>query len=258
MVYYSSWSSIRWIFDLRHFFSGQIGNTGICLKKHHRNEWHLRLIAYIFTKISQNVCIINKHILIYRHTRCDYKLWNAFDFNAFFWYLFMSSFLSLMYQLSVFYPRGIHWVPQSLTVNYMLNFNSFSTTSPILDIMMSFDRAHQNIKNFVSGGNPLWVTLIRILKYSLSETFFIISLSKNLDIFWKHVFRSLRHWESENAKKIPRSFSHYIRKLGMPTEGPLGLGKPFCAISILFFRVFFQSCGRKQIIDMKIPQRGFS
>ena len=47
-------------------------------KIHHKNEWHLCLVAYIFTKLSQNVYLINTHILIYRQVRYDCKLWNVF------------------------------------------------------------------------------------------------------------------------------------------------------------------------------------
>ena len=34
-------------------------------------------LTHIPTKLSQNVYLINTHILIYRYTRCDCKLWNA-------------------------------------------------------------------------------------------------------------------------------------------------------------------------------------
>ena len=30
----------------------------------------------IFTKLSQIMCLINIHILIYQYARCDWKLWN--------------------------------------------------------------------------------------------------------------------------------------------------------------------------------------
>ena len=33
-------------------------------KQYHKNEWRLRLVTHIFTKLSQNVCLINIHILI--------------------------------------------------------------------------------------------------------------------------------------------------------------------------------------------------
>ena len=44
-------------------------------KIHHRNE----------RQLSQNVCLINTHILIYWHSRCDCKLWNAFWFYCVLW-----------------------------------------------------------------------------------------------------------------------------------------------------------------------------
>ena len=33
-----------------------------------------------FTKLSQIICLINTLTLIYRHARCNCKLWNAFRF----------------------------------------------------------------------------------------------------------------------------------------------------------------------------------
>ena len=40
-------------------------NTGKqCLKKHYKNEWYLNLVIHIFSKLSQNVCLINIHFLI--------------------------------------------------------------------------------------------------------------------------------------------------------------------------------------------------
>ena len=46
-------------------FSGQIGNTVLCLEKHHKNERHLRLVTHIFTKPSQKVCPTNIHTFWY-------------------------------------------------------------------------------------------------------------------------------------------------------------------------------------------------
>ena len=37
------------------------------------NEWHLCLVAYIFTKLLQNVCLINKHVLMYWQARFNCK-----------------------------------------------------------------------------------------------------------------------------------------------------------------------------------------
>ena len=42
-------------------------------------------IAHRFITLSQNVCLINKHILIYQHARCDCKLWHALWLYCVFW-----------------------------------------------------------------------------------------------------------------------------------------------------------------------------
>ena len=55
------------------------------MKKYHKNEWHLLLMAHIFTKLSQNMSLINTHILIYQNDRCDCNLWNTFGFYCVFW-----------------------------------------------------------------------------------------------------------------------------------------------------------------------------
>ena len=49
-----------------------VNSTAKCLKKYHKNERHLCLVAYIFTKLSQNVCLINTNILMYWHFRCNH------------------------------------------------------------------------------------------------------------------------------------------------------------------------------------------
>ena len=43
------------IFDFWDRFSGQVGNTALCLKNTSKNERPLRLVASIFTKLSQNL-----------------------------------------------------------------------------------------------------------------------------------------------------------------------------------------------------------
>ena len=43
-----------------------------------------RLVERIFTKHSQNVCLINIHILTYWHARCAASYGRSFDFIAFF------------------------------------------------------------------------------------------------------------------------------------------------------------------------------
>ena len=49
-------------------------STTLCLKKYHKSERHLRLMTHIFTKLSQNVCLVNTHILVYQHARCGREL----------------------------------------------------------------------------------------------------------------------------------------------------------------------------------------
>ena len=65
------------IFDFRDIVFGKVKNIAICLKKYHKSEWHLYLVRHNFTKLSQNMCLIDTHILIYRYSRCDCKLWNV-------------------------------------------------------------------------------------------------------------------------------------------------------------------------------------
>ena len=55
-------------------------------KIYHKNERHLCLVAHSFTKISQIMCLINTHILIYLHARCNCKLWKALSFYCVFGY----------------------------------------------------------------------------------------------------------------------------------------------------------------------------
>ena len=57
----------------------------MCEKHITKDDWHLRLVAHIVTKLSQNMCIIIAHILVYRHARCDFKLWHALWFYCVFW-----------------------------------------------------------------------------------------------------------------------------------------------------------------------------
>ena len=49
-------------------------------KRNHKNERHLCLVAHIFIKLSQYVCLINMYISIYRFARCYCRLWKALDF----------------------------------------------------------------------------------------------------------------------------------------------------------------------------------
>ena len=38
---------------------------------------HSCLKYFIFTKLSQIMCLINAHILVYQHAKCDCKLWEV-------------------------------------------------------------------------------------------------------------------------------------------------------------------------------------
>ena len=69
-------------------FSYRLATLPYILKKYHKNERHLRLVTHIFTKLSQNMCLINTHIFMYQHTRRDYKLWKALWFHWVFSYIF--------------------------------------------------------------------------------------------------------------------------------------------------------------------------
>ena len=60
------------------------------LKKYSKNERHLCLVRHSFNKISQNMCLINTHILVYRYARCNFSLWNApWFYCVFFWVFFI-------------------------------------------------------------------------------------------------------------------------------------------------------------------------
>ena len=93
------------IFYFQNCFLGQVGNTALCLKKYHKNEWHLCLVTYIFTKLSsQNMCLRIKYIFWYIDmpdvTVISYKkpLFIFFYFWGIFthyWRLFMSEVVYL-------------------------------------------------------------------------------------------------------------------------------------------------------------------
>ena len=55
-------------------------------KIHHKNEWHLCLVAHRFTKLSQNVYLVNTHILVYRQPDVTVSYGRPFDFIKFFGY----------------------------------------------------------------------------------------------------------------------------------------------------------------------------
>ena len=44
-------------------------------KEYYKKEHHLCLVKHNFTKLSQNMCLINTHILVYQYARHNCKLW---------------------------------------------------------------------------------------------------------------------------------------------------------------------------------------
>ena len=69
---------------------GQFKNITLGLKKYHKNERHLCLVAHIFTKVSHDMCLINTHILLYQHARCNCKLQKALLFYSVFFGIFIN------------------------------------------------------------------------------------------------------------------------------------------------------------------------
>ena len=58
------------------------------------NEWHLYLVTHIFTKLSQNVSLINTHFLMYWYARCNRKLWRVPQFYCVFLVFYDNSCLN--------------------------------------------------------------------------------------------------------------------------------------------------------------------
>ena len=50
----------------------------------HKNEQNLYFVTHNFTKLSQNICLIKTHILIYLFAKCNCNLWKAFWFYCVF------------------------------------------------------------------------------------------------------------------------------------------------------------------------------
>ena len=77
------------------------------LKKYHKNERNLRLVTYTFTKLSQNVCLINTQILIYidmPYVTASYG--TPFDFIVFFRYFHI--FLTIIHVWSIVSSPNFH------------------------------------------------------------------------------------------------------------------------------------------------------
>ena len=64
----------------------QDGKTSLCLKIiSQKYLQYLRLVTHSFTKLSQYMCSVNTHILMYQYDRGDCKLWNTLRFYSVFW-----------------------------------------------------------------------------------------------------------------------------------------------------------------------------
>ena len=55
----------------------------------HKNKRYLRFATHIFTKLSQNMCLVNTQFFIYWYVRCDCKLWNVLWFYCVFFGIFI-------------------------------------------------------------------------------------------------------------------------------------------------------------------------
>ena len=71
----------------------------LCLKRYHKNERHLYLLAHIFTKLSQIVSLINTLSLIYWHIICTWKLWNVHWYYCVFFGIFTYNWRSFMFEV---------------------------------------------------------------------------------------------------------------------------------------------------------------
>ena len=87
-------------------------------------------------------------------------------------------------------PRGRH-----KKINYTLNLNTYSPTSPIFDLKVSLDRVHQDI-NYCLGGYPPKGVRTRRAK----KTF----LARNIDLHYFtttgiiELFSCFRHFVFQN------------------------------------------------------------
>ena len=84
--------------DFYFFFWADRQHCPMSEKQYHKSERQLRLVAYIFTKLAQNVCLINIHIFIYQHARCHCRLWNALWF-----YCVFGHFYTLLLTINIWF-----------------------------------------------------------------------------------------------------------------------------------------------------------
>ena len=69
---------------------GQVKNIALYLKIISKIERHLCLVTHTFTKLSQNVYLINTYILMYCYARCSCKLWKVPWFYCVFFWIFLN------------------------------------------------------------------------------------------------------------------------------------------------------------------------
>ena len=78
------------MFDFRNCFSGQVGNTALCLKRYNKIERHLFLVRNSFNKLSKNVRLMSDMTVSYGKT---------YDFVAFCFSLLLRSRLKVYHIL---------------------------------------------------------------------------------------------------------------------------------------------------------------
>ena len=87
-------------------------------KKYDKNKRHLCLVWHKFTKLSQNACLINTHILIYRqYSRYDCKLWNDPWFYCVFLAIFINNWRAFMSEVQISLPNFLRlcvWIIYTL------------------------------------------------------------------------------------------------------------------------------------------------
>ena len=83
-VFYPILSLRGRIFDFWDSLFGQVKNIALCQKKYHKNVQQLCLVTHSFAQLSQNVCLINTHILINWYARCNCKIWKVLWFYSIF------------------------------------------------------------------------------------------------------------------------------------------------------------------------------
>ena len=95
-------------------------------------SFHSSLKFCIFTKLSQIVYLINAHIVVYSHAKCDCRLWKVFWFNCdignFYIYYYMFETLKLHQTFVIIYGY-VSLAMCYIYINYLLEFNRDSQAS---------------------------------------------------------------------------------------------------------------------------------